>query len=130
MFLLDTNTLIYFFKGQGRVAEQLLSQPRTSLLLSSIVLYELETGIAKSSDSTRRRQQLNTLTDAMTVVPFGRAEAIMAAQLRAILEKAGTPVGPEDLLIAATAICHRATLVTHNTREFSRIAGLALADWY
>ncbi len=130
MYLPDTNTLIYFFKGQGRVAEQLLTQPRTSLLLSSIVLYELETGIAKSTDSRRRRQQLNTLADSMTVVPFGRAEAVVAAQLRATLEQAGTPIGPEDLLIAATAISQRATLVTHNTREFSRIAGLALADWF
>ena len=130
MFLLDTNTLIYFFKGQGRVAEHLLAQPRTSLLLSSIVLYELETGIAKSTDSSRRRQQLNTLADAMTVVPFGRPEAIVAASLRATLEKAGTPIGPEDLLIAATAISQRATLVTHGTREFSRIDGLALTDWF
>jgi tRNA(fMet)-specific endonuclease VapC len=54
----------------------------------------------------------------------------VAASLRATLEKAGTPIGPEDLLIAATAISQRATLVTHNTREFSHIAGLSIADWF
>jgi tRNA(fMet)-specific endonuclease VapC len=130
MFLLDTNTLIYFFKGQGKVAERLLSQPRSQLLLSSVVLYELETGIAKSTDSKRRRQQLETLANAMTIAPFGKNEALQAARLRAALEKAGKPIGPEDTLIAATALSQRATLVTHNTREFSRVSGLKLEDWF
>lgn len=130
MFLLDTNTLIYFFKGQGNVAERMLAQPRSQLLLSSIVLYELETGIAKSSDSKRRQQQLATLADAMTIAPFGKAEARAAATLRATLEKAGSPIGPEDTLIAATALSQRATLVTHNTREFNRVPGLKLEDWF
>lgn len=130
MVLLDTNTLIYFFKGQGNVAERLLSAPRSQLLLSSVVLYELETGIAKSTDSKRRRQQMETLANAMTIAPFGKEEARMAAKLRATLEKAGTPIGPEDTLIAATALAQRATLVTHNTREFSRVPGLKLEDWY
>lgn len=130
MFLLDTNTLIYFFKGQGKVAEHLLSQPRNQLLLSSVVLYELETGIAKSTDSKRRRQQLETLANAMTIAPFAREEARAAAKLRATLEKAGNPIGPEDTLIAATALAQRATLVTHNTREFSRVPGLKMEDWY
>lgn len=130
MYLLDTNTLIYFFKGQGQVAEKMLAQPRKLLLLSSIVLYELETGIAKSTDASKRRAQLQRLSEAMVIAPFGKHEALVAAQIRAHLEQAGTPIGPEDTLIAATAIAQRATLVTHNIREFSRVPDLLLQDWY
>ncbi|MEZ4591976.1 MAG: PIN domain-containing protein [Chloroflexota bacterium] len=61
---------------------------------------------------------------------FWRMEARQAAQIRATLEKAGQPIGPYDLLIAGTALAHNHTLVTHNVKEFSRVAGLQLEDWY
>lgn len=129
-YLLDTNTLIYFFKGKGRVAEHLFSVPRSSLLLSSVVLYELETGIAKSSAAAKRRQQLDIFAAHVTLAPFGGEEAKLAAMIRTRLETAGTPIGPEDLLIAATALAHKAILVTHNIREFSRILELQVEDWF
>ena len=56
--------------------------------------------------------------------------AIAAATIRALMEQQGTPIGPMDVLIAGTAVSLQATLVTHNVREFSRIPGLAIADWY
>ncbi len=66
----------------------------------------------------------------VATLPFGLAEARRAAQIRAALEVAGTPIGPYDVLIAATALAHGGTLVTHNVQEFDRVAGLPLVDWY
>jgi len=130
MYLLDTNTLIYFFKGTGNVAPNLLAKPPKEIELSSISLYELEVGLAKSERPKRRRHQLSTLMTHLHVVPIGEREAKASAQLRAKLERSGQPIGPLDNLIAGTALCHGATLVTHNTAEFARVPGLNLEDWF
>jgi tRNA(fMet)-specific endonuclease VapC len=130
MWVLDTNTLIYFFKGMGRVSETLLSHSPDSIAIPAIVLYELEVGIAKSTAPRKRRQQLKALTDATLLLPFGAAEAEAAARIRVDLEKYGQPIGHYDVLIAATALAQKATLVTHNTREFGRIKQLNVEDWF
>lgn len=130
MYVLDTNTLIYFFRGDGRVAERLLATSPTDIALPSVVVYELETGIAKSSDSARRRGQLDQLLRVVAVLSFGVEEAKAAAALRARLQGEGTPIGPMDTLIAGTAVAHRGVLVTRNVREFSRVPGLLVEDWY
>ena len=130
MFALDTNSLIYFFKGRGRVAERLLATPPSEIGVPAIVLYELEVGIAKSSSPDKRRKQLSELVDLVNLLPFGEAEARAAATLRAALEKRGKPIGPIDTLIAGTAVANRALLVTHNTSEFGRVSGLKVVDWY
>ncbi len=130
MFVLDTNTVIYFFKGQGDVAQNLLAQPPSRIFLPAIVVYELEVGLAKSQAPQKRRKQLQTLLNGITVLPFGENEARVTAKIRAALEQQGTPIGPYDTLIAGTAFAHGATLVTHNTREFQRVAGLQLQDWF
>ncbi|WP_019594034.1 type II toxin-antitoxin system VapC family toxin [Thioalkalivibrio sp. ALM2T] len=129
-YALDTNTLIYFFKGQGRVPENLLATAPSDILIPTIVVYELETGIAKSSEPQKREQQLSELLDVITVVPLDREAARQAAGIRARLEQQGIPIGPMDTLIAATALAHNATLVTHNTSEFQRVADLPLTDWF
>lgn len=130
MYLLDTNTAIYFFKDMGQVAGRLLSHPPDQIAIPTVVIYELETGIAKSTQPEKRRAQLDELLRAITILPFGLADAKAAATLRATLEKAGRPLGPMDNLIAGTALAHQATLVTHNTEEFSRTPGLRWEDWY
>jgi tRNA(fMet)-specific endonuclease VapC len=130
MFLLDTNTLIYFFRGDGGVAERLFSVPPAEVATSAITVFELETGLAKSREPDKRRAQLNRLLGSIAVLPFDRAAAASAAAVRASLEKAGRQIGPLDNLIAGTALANRATLVTRNTREFERVAGLHLEDWY
>ena len=130
MWLLDTNTLIYFFKGQGRVAEQLLAQPPGDVVIPTLVLYELHTGIAKSTQPQKRRQQLQDLCELVQLLPFDEACALAAAALRAKLEKAGQPIGPIDTLIAGSAMAYQHTLVTHNQNEFRRVRGLKLIDWY
>jgi len=130
MYLLDTNTLIYFFKGQGRIAERLLSTSPTEVVVPTLVVYEIEVGIAKSTQPAKRRRQLAELLSVIKVLPFDQAAASAAAGVRAMLEGRGHPIGPLDTLIAGTAISQRATLVTHNTREFRRVAKLVLEDWY
>jgi tRNA(fMet)-specific endonuclease VapC len=130
MYVLDTNTIIYFFRGDGRVAERLLATSPAHIAVPAVVVFELETGIAKSSDSAKRRGQLDQLLQVVAVLPFGVEEAKAAATLRAQLEMAGTPIGPMDTLIAGTAVAHRGVLVTRNVREFGRVAGLAVEDWY
>ncbi len=67
---------------------------------------------------------------ASSIIPFSEKEAQWAARIRADLEKRGVPIGPFDIMIAGTAMAHQAILVTHNLREFSRIEGLVLEDWY
>lgn len=129
-FVLDTNTLIYFFKGQGRVAEHLLGVSPREIGIPAVVLYELELGIARSSEPRKRRGQLDAMLTAVSIQPFDRDAARFAAELRVTLESAGKPIGPMDTLIAGTALAARSVLVTHNTGEFSRVKGLRLADWY
>lgn len=130
MFVLDTNTLIYFFRGEGRVAERMLATPPSSIALPTVVLYELEVGLAKSPHARKRRRQLETLLAVITVLPFALEEAKASASLRAQLETAGTPIGPMDTLIAGTALAHRGILVTRNLRELGRVRGLQVEDWY
>jgi len=129
-YVLDTNTLIYFFRGEGRVAENLLLRRPADIAIPAVVLYELETGIAKSSSPTTRRNQLDRLLRVVAVLPFGLAEARVAADVRAKLEALGRPIGPIDTLIAGSALAHRGVLVTRNIREFERVSGLAVEDWY
>jgi tRNA(fMet)-specific endonuclease VapC len=130
MFALDTNTLIYFFKGQGRVGEHLLSVSPRDIGIPAVVLYELELGIARSSQPRKRRSQLDAMLKAVSVLPFDRDAARLAAELRATLDAAGKTIGPMDTLIAGTALATRGVLVTHNTSEFARVKGLRLADWF
>jgi tRNA(fMet)-specific endonuclease VapC len=130
MYVLDTNILIYFFKGLGNVSQNLLAQSPSDIGIPAIVYYELEVGIKKSKFPEKRIKQLKELISLTDVLPFGKTEAQASAQIRAQLEKEGTPIGPYDILIAGTALANQATLVTHNWEEFKRIENLKVIDWY
>ena len=130
MYVLDTNTLIYFFKGLGGVSNRVLAVPPKQISIPSIVLYELEVGIARSTSPKKRRKQLEDFTSLVKVLPFRTEEARSAASIRVDLEKKGRPIGPYDILIAAVAMTNQFILVTRNTAEFSRIKGLRLENWY
>jgi tRNA(fMet)-specific endonuclease VapC len=130
MYILDTNTLIYFFKGIGNVSTRLLHTPPRSIGVPTIVLFELEVGIAKSSSPKKRRLQLQDLTATVNILPLGHEEVKFAAAIRVDLENRGKPIGPYDVLIAGTALANKGVLVTHNTGGFQRIEGLQLEDWY
>lgn len=130
MWVVDANALIYFFKGQGHIGGHLLQHPPADIGVPAIVLFELATGIAKSQHPEKRTRQLAKLLSVVTILPFGEAEARCAGQLRATLESKGTPIGPMDTLIAATALVANSPLVTRNFGEFSRVPGLSVLDWY
>lgn len=130
MFALDTNTLIYFFKAVGGVKERLLATPPAEIALPSVVLYELEVGIAASSQPAKRRAQLDSLIKLISVLPLNASAARKAAEIGGELRKRGSSIGPMDTLIAGTVLAHGATLVTHNVREFQRVRGLDVVDWY
>lgn len=129
MYLLHTNTLICYFRGEGQVARQLYSRSPNDVAIPSVVIYELERGIAKSSSPRKRAKQLQDLVQAMEVVPFGSREAKASARISRDLELSGEPIGPFDTLIAGTAVSNRAILVTNNQREFNRVKGLRLDNW-
>lgn len=130
MWVLDTNTLIYFFKGEGRVAERMLARAPQDIGIPAIVLYELQVGIAKSASPEKRSEQLAELTSVVQVLPFHQREAKAAAEIRATLESKGQPIGPCDTLIAGTALAHGSILVSRNIREFGRVDQLRLEDWF
>ena len=129
-FVLDTSTLINFFKGVGNVPARLLSTPPRDIAIPAIVIFELEFGLAKSKSPRKRRLQLQEFAVTVDIIPFGIKEARAAASIRADLESIGKPIGPYDLLIAASAVSNNAVLVTHNQKEFSRIQDLKIEDWY
>lgn len=129
-YCLDTNTLIYFFKGLGAVSDRLLTTAPGQIAIPAMVLFELEVGIGKSSSPRKRITQLQEITSLVNIISFGRAEARTAAGIRIKLERQGTPIGPYDVLIAASALANNSTLVTHNTGEFERVSGLKIEDWY
>ncbi len=130
MFVLDTNTLIYFFKDMGGVSKRLLATPPSEIAVPTIVLYELEVGIAKSSSPSKRRAQLDVITGLVSILSFGQEEAMASARLRAGLERAGSPIGPLDTLIAGTALSQGAVLVSRNVAEFGRIRDLRVENWF
>lgn len=130
MYLLDTNTVIYFFKGLGGVAKNMFERSPQEIFIPSIVIYELEVGIAKSSDSKKREEQLLKLLSHVQIVDFSENEAKVSAKIRAELEKNGTPIGPIDTLIAGCAKANGLILVTRNIDEFKRVDGLSLENWF
>ena len=129
MYILDTNTLIYFFKGIGNVADNLLAVSPKDIGIPAVVLYELEYGISKSTSPQKRTKQLEELCALVEVLVFGSEEAKTSAIIRASLEKKGTPIGPYDVMIAGTVLSKQGILVTNNTKEFRRVPKLQVIDW-
>ena len=130
MYLLDTNTLIYFFKGMGEVSDNLFLRAPKDIYVPSVVVYELEVGIAKSQNPQKRSLQLEKLLSQVNVISFGSSEAKAAARIRAELEKGGQSIGPIDTLIAGCAVANNLILVTHNVKEFTRVSSLKVEDWF
>ncbi|MEA1911509.1 MAG: type II toxin-antitoxin system VapC family toxin [Spirochaetota bacterium] len=130
MYVLDTNILIYFFKGLGNVGDILLSIAPKEISIPAIVLYELEVGIGKSQFPDKRIKQLGDLISVVSVLPFTSEAAKYSAGIMVQLGKKGIPIGPFDTLIAGTALAKNAILVTHNTKEFERVPNLQIEDWF
>jgi len=127
--LLDTNIFIAALKGRSDVRERLERTPLSDVLLSPVVLGELELGVAKSTWPERNRARLAEVVQQLTVVPLDAEAAHHYADIRAVLERRGTPIGANDLWIAAQARSLGAVLVTDNMRELARVDELKLANW-
>ena len=128
-FLLDTDTCIYALKQNPNVLDQLLSKSREEILVSVITEAELRTGAAKSSSALKTLRLIENFLRPLAVVEFTSDDAIAYAHIRARLERAGTPIGPLDTLIASQAVARSLILVSNNEREFRRVAGLHLENW-
>jgi tRNA(fMet)-specific endonuclease VapC len=132
-YLLDTNAVVALLRNKPvRVRERYRDAEATGayLALSSVVLFELWYGVAKSSQVQENTERLRILLSGdLDLVDFDDEDARTAGQVRATLEKAGTPVGAYDVLIAGQALRRGLTVVTANTSEFSRITSLSWQDW-
>jgi tRNA(fMet)-specific endonuclease VapC len=128
-YLLDTNILIAMSKNRPGLLNRLEKYSASAILLSSVVVAEIEYGIAKSARQEHNRRVFNTLLDGFQLVPFDAAAARLYGPIRAELERRGQLIGPYDLMIAAHAQALGAVLVTDNTSEFSRVEGLTIENW-
>jgi tRNA(fMet)-specific endonuclease VapC len=129
VFALDANAVIHALKGKGQIRKRIEETHPRDLAVPAVVAYEIEFGTLRSQNSERRRRELKHLLSFLSILPFDRPAADHAARLRFDLEAAGATIGPLDTLIAGTVLAHGATLITHNTAEFSRIPGLRIEDW-
>jgi tRNA(fMet)-specific endonuclease VapC len=133
MICLDTNAVIALLNERtspvlARI--EVAIGVGTPLAISSIVLFELRYGAAKSARPERNVQRIvDFLAGPIDVLPFDPADAEEAGDIRAALERAGTPIGPYDILVAAQARRRDALLVTANAREFARVPRLKFEDW-
>jgi tRNA(fMet)-specific endonuclease VapC len=128
-FLLDTDTCIYALKQNPTVLKQLLAQSREDIAVSVITEAELRTGAAKSTSAAKTLRLVENFLRPLGIVEFTSNDAASYAQVRAKLERAGTPIGPLDTLIAAQAVARKLVLVSNNEREFGRVAGLRIENW-
>ena len=130
MWLPDTNVWIRYLNPQASpVKACFLRYPADQIFLCDVVKAELYYGAFKSMRREENLALLDELSNGFLSLPFDGNAAHHFGRIRAGLAKAGNPIGPYDLQIAAIALSHSLTLVTHNTREFSRVAGLHLEDW-
>lgn len=130
MYLLDTNICIYAMKNMfPALTGRLLQIHPNEICVSSVTAGELEYGAAKSVRTEQTRSSILLFLSAFTILPFTSEDARRFGELRAYLESRGTPIGSYDTMIAAQGIARDLTIVTSNTREFSRVPSLALEDW-
>lgn len=129
-YLLDTNTCIRYLNGRSpAVFKRLNATPETEICICSVVKFELRYGALRSDNIEKSLAEQTTFLDRFASLPFDDAAHIHAAQIRADLARMGTPIGPNDVLIAAIALANNLTLITHNTREFGRVTDLKIEDW-
>jgi tRNA(fMet)-specific endonuclease VapC len=130
VWLLDTNAWIaYLNKKPSPIQSRILATSADELRLCDVVKAELYYGAYKSLKVTENLARLTNLFTLIPSLPFDGKATQHFGEIRTTLERQGTPIGAYDMLIAAIALANDCTLVTHNTREFSRIIALKLEDW-
>ncbi len=130
IYLPDTNAWIaYLNPGDSPVKARFRAYQPADIVFCSVVKAELFYGAYRSFRREDNLRLLATLFPQFKSLPFDDAAADAYGRIRAALATLGTPIGPNDLMIAAIALMNQLILVTHNTREFARVAGLQLEDW-
>ena len=130
-YLLDTNAVISHLRSGGKsgVSRQLRAVTPADVAVCSVVRAELVYGANRSANPAKNLAQVQTFLAPFTSFPFDDPAADIYGQIRAGLDATGLSIGPNDLMIAAIAVTHGLTLVTHNTAEFGRVPGMRIEDW-
>ncbi len=129
-YMLDTNMCIYIIKKHpADVLKKFMNIKIGDVCLSSITLAELMYGVQKSHHQQKNNMALQEFISPLDIVSFDDEAAIHYGQIRAFLEKKGSPIGPLDLMIAAHAQSLNSILVTNNKKEFARVPHLKIEDW-
>jgi tRNA(fMet)-specific endonuclease VapC len=128
LYMLDTDTVSFALRGMGQVATRLGRCKRSELCLSAVTVAELRFGAAKRG-SRKIHRAIDAFLSGVDVLPFDQLAADRFGVVAATLANEGVPIGHMDALIAAHALSTGATLVTNNSRHFSKVGGLRLENW-
>lgn len=126
-YLLDTNVVIGLLANRPSIVTEMRRRSLSEIALSSLVMHELYFGAYKGARTIETLRNYGRLV--FSVLPFETDDARFAAEIRAILQRQGTPIGPYDTLLAGQALARGLVLVTRNTREFARVEGLQVENW-
>jgi len=130
MWLLDTNTCIYFLnQASERITRRFKQLSPSQIVLPSITAAELYYGAEKSKAQAKNRERVKQFVSTFEIVPFDEKVCITYAKVRYELERSGTPIGPMDLFIASISLTHNFILVTNNSQEFKKVKGIKLENW-
>jgi tRNA(fMet)-specific endonuclease VapC len=129
-YLLDTDAFSDLVRGVPNVEVRFSCVPRSLIRISAVTIKEIEYGRRRDPEGvTRRGAAIDVLLGDIESLPFDAQDAYATGRLRATLARAGTPIGPYDVMIAGTALARGLIVVTGNTREFSRVPGLQIENW-
>ena len=130
MFALDANAIIHAFQGKGKVEARLAAVSPSRIAIPSIALFEVECGVRRSANAGAAENAIRRIGGRPPRAPHRRTHGRHRSNAQARTCNGRLKIGPMDTLIAATALAHGAKLVTNNTREFERVPGLQLEDWF
>jgi len=127
--MLDTDTVSFSWRGQGEVAARIVAHPPSELCVSAVTIAELRFG-ADKRESRNLHAKIDTFIATVEVVPFDEVCARHFGAIASTLAREGTPIGDRDVMIAATAVAVKATLITRNIQHFKRVRDLRVENWY
>ncbi|MEO0509700.1 MAG: type II toxin-antitoxin system VapC family toxin [Verrucomicrobiota bacterium] len=129
-YCLDTNSIIYYLKGSHpAIRERLQSVRPKDIYIPEIVYAELLYDVSRSQQKAQNAAKIEAFVKPFARLPFDAKVSPHYANIRTDLAQRGDPIGPKDVFIAAITRAHSMALVTNNTKEFGRVAGLTVEDW-
>lgn len=128
-YLLDTAAVSDYFRRVGATHARVQAQPPHVLAISAVTEHEIRFGLALKPGATRLAALVRSFLQVVEVLPFDRDDAVAVAQVRVALQRAGSPIGDFDALIAGVAVARDLTLVTSNVKHFEKVPGLEVENW-